>query len=128
MIEQAEDRNDAGDRGTLRVDDRVITRIASTVATSVAGVVPRESMLTKVTGRGFPRISAHVDGGHIRIDADLAVTWPASVVAVAEQVRADIASKVGEYTGMTVDRVDVTIKSLVPASSDGPDELTGRVR
>lgn len=79
-------------RGTTVVTDRAVRRIAGQL---LGG-----------------KVGAKVTGEHVTLDAELSVTYPNSVATATDRVRADLARDVAELTGLTVDRVDITVVSL----------------
>ncbi|WP_370248533.1 hypothetical protein [Nocardioides sp.] len=101
---------DPGQRGSLVIADRVVTRVAGQAAREVAHVAvvrPRRP------GGGSPRVRAVVAGGRSRIALDIATAWPQPTAAVAAQVRATVAERVGSLVGVVVDGVDVRVTRVV---------------
>ena len=119
---------DPGERGRLRVADRVVERVAGYAVTLVpdATAAPR-----RVLGRSMgPRdaddeakVRAEVHGGSATVHATIAVRWPASVRAVSQAVRRRIRDDLSMITDVKVDHVDIDVVSL-------PAEIVhqGRVR
>ncbi len=102
-----------GERGSLTVHDRAVNRVAEYAALHTEGVVRQSSGLGWMTGRGLPKVDSNVSGGHVRVKVNIATEWPRSVAAVTAAVRDQVADQLGEYTGLTVDRVDVRVDDVV---------------
>lgn len=108
---------DPGERGRLDIAERVVERVAGYAVTLVpdATAAPR-----RVLGRSMgPRdeedeakVSAEVHGGTASVHATIAVRWPASVRAVAQEVRTRIRDDLTHITQVTVDHVDIDVVSL----------------
>ena len=112
LVRTAHD-GEAGDRGSLSVHDRAVTRVAEFAAAEVEGVVRRSSGFGRVMGRGLPRVESNVSGGHVRLRVAIASAWPRSVAAVTAAVRARVTDQVEMSTGLAVDRVDVVVDDVV---------------
>lgn len=65
-------------------------------------------------------------GDRVRLELRIAVAWSAPARPVASRVRSDVARRLAESTGMTVDCVDVTVVTLVRESA--LDRPAGRRR
>ena len=64
-------------------------------------------------------MSADVHDGIANVQATIAVNWPKSVQAVADEVRQRIRAEVTSLTGVQVDHVDVEVVSMtVPRSAE----------
>ncbi|HVV07743.1 Asp23/Gls24 family envelope stress response protein [Amycolatopsis sp.] len=79
-------------RGTTVVTDKAVRRIAGQL---LGG-----------------KVGAKVTGERVSLDAELSVEYPKSVATATDRVRADLARDVAELTGLTVERVDITVVSL----------------
>ena len=112
----------AAERGHLEIRPRVVDRVGWRAATGVTGVV-RHS-LGRFARHDLPEVSSRVDGGHVRLDVDLAVAWGTSLADVSAAVQREVASRVHTLTGLVVDSVDVTVGSVVVP---GEQTTTGRV-
>lgn len=116
---------DVGDRGSLHVADRVVERVAGYAVTLIdgAGAAPR-----RVLGIGGgerdagdqPNVTATVYGDTATVSATIAVQWPASVRAVAGQVRDRIREEVARTTDVRVAQVDIDVVSMDPPDRAGP--------
>lgn len=100
-------------RGSLYIKDHIFYRVAQRAATSVADVVPASSLWRKVVRGEYPRIDIQVAGERIRVDIQLAVTWPTNVALVARTVSERVADELTRVTGYFVDGVDVHVAQLV---------------
>jgi uncharacterized alkaline shock family protein YloU len=106
--------------GRTTIADKVLERLAAGAALEVPGVVRHRAgpeVLSAVTSDA-PRVSVEVAGERLRIDIKVAVEWEASAQEVAAQLRRHVGEHVGRLTGKTVDRVDVAVTALVPASPE----------
>ena len=105
------------ERGTLRIADRVVERVAGYAVTQVpdATAAPRR-MLGRTMGRpdadDRAKVRAEVHGGTANVHATIAVQWPESVRAVARAVRSRIREDLAHITGVTVDHVDIDVVNL----------------
>ena len=111
------------DSGRLDVADRVVEKVAGHAVTLVpsAAAAPRR-MLGMNVGKARPEdvasVSADVRDGIANVQATIAVNWPSSVQAVADEVRQRIRTEVTSLTGVHVDQVDVEVVSMtVPRSA-----------
>ncbi|WP_214410650.1 Asp23/Gls24 family envelope stress response protein [Sphaerisporangium fuscum] len=106
-------------RGTTRIADRVLERIAARAVTEVdqvGGAAPR--LLGVPLGRGAPpaaapRVSARVEGRLAVVHVALSATYPAPLRQVAQRVRERVAGRVRELTGLDARQVDVDVTRLV---------------
>lgn len=112
-------------RGTTVIADRVVERIAERAALEVPGVAPDTGPLGVAASLGglrnpkrLPKASGEVAGGRGRIVLSVGVTWPTALAPVAQQVRAHVASRVVELTGVAVDHVDVSIVKVTPPAPE----------
>lgn len=108
---------DPGDRGRTTVADRVVAKVAAQAATEVqhaAGL--RRSLAGRSLGRPQVRATAVVNGHVTTLRLELAVDYPAPVRQVTRAVRRQVVTRVGEYCGMVVDHVDITVAALRRAS------------
>ncbi|SDQ85574.1 Asp23/Gls24 family envelope stress response protein [Quadrisphaera sp. DSM 44207] len=113
------------DRGTLEVADRVVERVAGYAVTLVpeATAAPRRVLGVNVGSsrtEDEASVSASVHGGTATVEATVAVRWPASVRAVADQVRRVVREEVAATTGVRVDHVDLEVTSLDVPVRRGP--------
>jgi uncharacterized alkaline shock family protein YloU len=110
----------AADRGSLSIADVVVEKVAGVAATEVEHVGGAARRVLGVpTGRdtadGAPRVSARVSGEVVALEVRLSITYPASVRAVTEAVRAHLRERVHALTELTVTRVDVSVAALTRA-------------
>ena len=104
------------ERGRTVIGDAVVERIAVHAAGGVPGVVEVGSGLDKVVGRHYPKASADVAGGRVRLHLEVAVAWPSPLADVCADVRDTVTDRVTELTGLSVDTVDVTAAKVIHAS------------
>jgi uncharacterized alkaline shock family protein YloU len=110
-------------RGTTTITDRTVARIAGRLVTDMEGVGGSSRRLLGLTvGNEEPNIDARVTGDHVTLDVELSVAYPASVAKTTEAAREELTRDVGELTGLTVDRIDITVTAL------RGDQFNGRVQ
>ncbi|MGC0365341.1 putative alkaline shock family protein YloU [Rhodococcus sp. 27YEA15] len=107
---------DPGTRGTLVVKDRAMTKIATTAALQVPGVIRQSGGLTRLTGRELPRADVVIGKDAVAINLFLAVTWPCSVVDLTGRVRTEVGRSVETLTGLPLHEMNIMI-----AAADGSD-------
>jgi uncharacterized alkaline shock family protein YloU len=110
--------------GRLDVAHQVVEKVAGHAVTLVAGAAaaPRRVLGVNV-GEARPEdaasVTAEVHDGMASVQVTIAVSWPKSVQAVAEEVRRRIRAEVTSLTGLRVDHVDVEVVSMtVPESAE----------
>lgn len=107
-------------RGALHVAPRALDKIAGHAAGQVLGVSRTGSGLGRLVGRGSPRASSTVAGDTVRVEMDVAVTWPHGAAEVARGVRTAVMSELARLTGLSVAAVDVTVSRFEqPAETGG---------
>lgn len=112
--------------GMIRVDDRVVARLAAQAALEIsdAGAAAPRVLGRVVSGVGalgirqtslsaLPKANAEVDGSIGRIELSISVRWPASVPAVAVAVRGHVIERVQELTGLQINEVRIEVTDLV---------------
>ncbi|MEU5691777.1 Asp23/Gls24 family envelope stress response protein [Actinosynnema sp. NPDC020468] len=105
----------AVDPGRLVLTDRAVERLASRAVLEVPDVHP-------VGTRRAPSVTARVTGDRATLRVHLSITYPRPVARTAEAARAHLTRRVGELTGLTVTRVDISVGALpgpVPSSRVG---------
>jgi uncharacterized alkaline shock family protein YloU len=127
-------RSGRNELGMIKIDDRVVTKIAAraaaenpdagTAAARMLGrAVPGANQLPGVRGtdlQGLPKTSVQVDGSKAFVTLELAVRWPASIPEVTEQVRRQIRARVRELAGLEVDEVHIVVADLAVDISPPP--------
>ena len=109
--------DDPGARGQLTVRDKVAQRLAVHAARLTDGVHQHSAGLTKITGRDLPRATVAIAGDRARVQVTIAVAWPEPVVAVGAAVQRNVVNALRDYAALTVDRVDVAVDAVLPAST-----------
>jgi uncharacterized alkaline shock family protein YloU len=99
---------DVDQRGRTTIDDRVVARLAAKAVTEVEGVVEDGATAT-----------ADVRGGIVALDVRLSIAYPASITRTTQQARTHLIGRVGEFTGLEVSRVDITVTALQPRITAG---------
>ena len=98
--------------------------MAITAAREIDGVVSIGSGFDQVLGHRYPKADATVAGNRVRIEVDVAVTWPHPLAKVSADVRQRVRQRVSELVGLQVDAVDVTASKIVTA----PESKVRRVQ
>lgn len=112
-------------RGTTRIADKVVERIAARAVSEVARATgaPRVvfgQTLGSTTEKTDARVSAQVDGEVVMVDVAMAVQWPAPIREVTQQVRERVAARVNELTGLSVLEVDIDVATLLTDEPRAP--------
>jgi uncharacterized alkaline shock family protein YloU len=116
----------AADRGSLRIADRVVAKIAAQAAGEVLSDAPGADLVPRGT---TPHASVSVrksgtrDAARLRLTLELG--YPADIGAVCGSVRRHVTDKVAALTGMDVPEVAVEVERLHSAAARRRDE--GRV-
>jgi uncharacterized alkaline shock family protein YloU len=103
------------DRGTTVIADRAVQRIAGRLIVELEGVggsARRLLGLTVGAAGEEPNVQAAVKGEHVSLDVELSVSYPASVSQTTDAAREQLTTEVAAMTGLTVDRVDITVTQL----------------
>jgi uncharacterized alkaline shock family protein YloU len=108
---------DLAERGALTIADRTVERIASQAVTEVDGVGGSTARLLGVAvgGQNLDRsakVFAKVTGDTATLSVRLSISYPRSVLRTSDAVRDHLTSRVQELTGLTVERVDITVTAL----------------
>lgn len=114
-------------RGTTTIDEKVVTRIVVSALESVPGCVGRRSGLGALTGRNFPRVDVSFDtrGDGVAVDAEIAVSWPAPVRAVAATARDTVATWLRRAVGVRPVHVNIRVAHVaVPAEGEPSVRVT----
>ncbi|UOZ04889.1 Asp23/Gls24 family envelope stress response protein [Amycolatopsis sp. WQ 127309] len=116
------------ERGRLTISDTTVERIAAHAVTEVEGVGGAASRVLGVAVGGenpgtTAKVTAKVSGGTAALDVRLSVAYPASVGETTGNARRHLMRRVGEFTGLSVSRVDITVTALRSATTE-----TRRVR
>jgi len=119
------DSSPRDDAGRLEVADQVVEKVASHAVFLVSGAAAAPRRLLGVNlGDARPsdvaNVSADVSDGVARVQATIAVKWPRSVRAVADEVRRRIRDDVSSLTGVTVEHIDVEVVSMTVPTSARP--------
>ncbi|MEC3982534.1 Asp23/Gls24 family envelope stress response protein [Amycolatopsis sp. H20-H5] len=108
---------DAGERGRTTIADRTVERLAAQAVIEVAGVGGSATRMLGVAVGGedlerSAKVTAKVSGDTATLDVRLSVSYPASVRKTTEDARTHLMSRVEEFTGLSVSRVDITVTAL----------------
>lgn len=114
--------DDAGERGSLTIADRVIERVAGYAVTQVEGAAAAPRRVLGITvGDARPddeaAVKARVDGRTATVEATISVEWPTPVSTVAERLRQRVRRDVLRLTDVEVAYIDIDVVSFpAPAS------------
>ncbi|MCW4352780.1 Asp23/Gls24 family envelope stress response protein [Hoyosella sp. YIM 151337] len=110
MVSAAQQLRVPADRGDLTLADSVIVSIVKRVVVSVPGALPISSGVTRLIGRDYPRVDVNVAGRHVRVGVETAVAWPEPAGELCRKIHDSVVREIGELTGLTVARLDVTAR------------------
>ena len=103
----------AGDRGALRIADRVIAKIAAQAAGEVLADTPGSDLVPRDV-RPHASVSVRKDTARLRLTLELG--YPANIGAVCGTVRRHVTGRVEALTGMDVPEVAVEVERLHSAA------------
>lgn len=112
-----------GERGGLRIADRVVAKIAAQAAGEVLSGAPGADLVPR-DARPHASVSVRKDTARLRLTLELG--YPVDIGAVCGTVRSHVARRVEALTGMYVPEVAVEVERLHSAAARRDDE--GRVR
>lgn len=106
-----------GQRGSLKIADRVVEKIATAAAAEVDGVQRStasgiDGAFEDALGRALPKASATVAGNHVTVRLQIETVWPLPLAQTAKTVRDHVRERLTFLVGFQVDRVDVTIAKV----------------
>lgn len=104
----------AGDRGALRIADRVIAKIAAQAAGEVLSDAPGADLVPRDV-RPHASVSVRKDTARLRLALELG--YPANIGAVCGTVRRHVTGRVEALTGMEVPEVAVEVERLHSAAA-----------
>ncbi|MFE3162397.1 hypothetical protein [Streptomyces sp. NPDC059224] len=100
-----------GDRGAVRIADRVVAKIAAQAAREVLGPLPKDAVP--------PHATVVVHHGTARVRVHLELDYPSDIGARCAAVRRHVVERVGALVDMEVREVVVHVERLHPAQSPG---------
>ncbi len=111
-LEHTPAEQDSGQRGSLRIGDKVAQRLAVHAALSTPGVERHAAGLDKLTGRDLPTARLDIVSNRAAAQLRVAVTWPHPLAEVAYAVQRNVADALRTMAGLAVDRVDVEVSHV----------------
>lgn len=107
----------AEDRGTTRIEDRVVEKVAAQALAEVenaTGTARRVLGLTlrATTPDSAADVTARIDGPTGTMELTMTVIYPASIREVTRQTRRHIHDRVLELTGVEVAQIDITVTGM----------------
>ncbi len=108
------------DLGIITIDSEVIAKYAGTVAVECFGIVGMAAVsmkdgLVKLLKRESLTHGIHVDiseDNKLTIDFHVIVAYGVSISAVTDNLISNVKYKVEEFTGMTVDKINIYIEGV----------------
>ncbi len=108
--------SEAGNRGTLRVNEKAAQRLAIRAAVDTPHVLSPSGGRSAFAGRTLPQARVTVTGDRVRADLKITVAWPAPAAQVARAVQRNVAAALTAMAGLHVDGVDVSVQqSFTPS-------------
>ena len=117
--QESEPRIGQNELGRIEVSSRAVEKIAALASLEVDDAGGTAGRGLGLSGRRkpgvsrIPKVKADVDGGHVFLDVELTVRWPASIFEVASAVRERLTSRIGELVGLEVTEVNIEVVDLV---------------
>lgn len=119
-------------KGSTSISDEVVAKIAGIAAREIPGV---HSIATSSMSDALAGIARRVTGGDTKsrgvkvivgkkeaiVDLQIVVHYGVSIPGVAEGVRENIISAIGEMTGLKVKEVNIGVSDLYFPADDLPD-------
>ncbi|MGW7420600.1 Asp23/Gls24 family envelope stress response protein [Streptomyces sp. NPDC054813] len=100
-----------GERGAVRIADRVVAKIAGQAAREVLGPLPKDAVP--------PHATVAVHHGTARVRVHLELDYPSDIGARCAAVRRHVVERVGALVDMEVREVAVHVERLHPAKTQG---------
>ena len=124
------DRAAVAERGRTVIDQRVVEKIASQAAAEVSAAGGQTGGLlgigTKIDLDARPSASVQLAGRTATVAVKVGVAYPSPLRAVSRDIRRHLITRVGQLTGVEVQRVDVEIAWLVNDTDDHRSSRSGR--
>jgi uncharacterized alkaline shock family protein YloU len=99
------------ERGTTRIADNVVAKIAGYAAREIPGV----QSMGSGAGAG---VAVEVGERRATIDLDLVTYYGQSIVEITEAVRANVIERIEGMTGLEVSEVNITVDDLFVEGDD----------
>ncbi|MFF7979459.1 Asp23/Gls24 family envelope stress response protein [Streptomyces sp. NPDC007901] len=100
-----------GERGALRIADRVVAKVASQAAREALGSLPKDAVPPHAT------VVVHHEAVRVRVHLEL--DYPSDIGARCAAVRRHVVERVGALVDMEVPEVAVHVERLHPAQTQG---------
>ena len=107
------------DKGTVQIDGNVITKYAGTVAVECFGIVGmaargvKDGIVNLLKKENLANgIDISVKDGKISLDFHVIVSYGVSIGAVTDNLISNVKYKVEEFTGASVDRINVFVEGV----------------
>ncbi len=116
------DRPEPAERGSTTVAELAVERIATKVVADSAGVGGTARRLLGIavgqaSAERDAEVAARLRGvSAVSLQVRCSVPYPTPVAQAVETLRGELSERIGELTGLSLQRVDVTVTSLVTAS------------
>lgn len=115
----------SGERGSTRIADRVVAKIASQAAREAVGELPEDAARPYADVVVRPQAAEGTYGDAARVRVHLELDYPCDVGSRCAAVRRHVVERVGALVGMEVPEVAVHVERLHPARGQG---AAGRTR
>ncbi len=105
--------------GTVIVDSQVVATYAGSVAVECFGIVGMAAVnvkdgLVKLLKKDYLHhgISVRIKENHITLDFHVIVAYGVSIQTVSDNLMSTVKYKVEEFTGMTVDKINIYVEGV----------------
>ncbi len=105
--------------GTVIIDSQVIATYAGSVAVECFGIVGMAAVnmkdgLVKLLKRDYLHhgITVQMQDNHIVLDFHVIVSYGVSILTVADNLISTVQYKVEEFTGMTIDEINIYVEGV----------------
>ena len=105
--------------GNIIIDNEVIAQYAGSVAVEcfgivgMAGVSMKDGLVKLLKMDSITRgISVSIDNNKLKLDFHVIVSYGVSISAVADNLVSNVKYKVEEFTGLTVDKINIFVEGV----------------
>lgn len=122
---EAASTEDLGDRGQLVIKERVVTKIATTTALQVPGVVRQSGGLLRFPRRELPSADVTIGANAVAINLYVCVEWPCRLDVLDSRLQQDVNEQVEFMTGLPVHSLHVIVADTTRVThNSGVDDDT----
>ena len=99
--------------GEIQIGPDVIAMYAGTTAVECFGIVGKDGLVKLLKRESLTHgINVNIQDNHITIDFHVIVAYGISISAVADNLIENVKYKVEEFTGMTVDKINIFVEGV----------------